>query len=64
MRRETRKWSPKKSRLCSSQFEEDQVFHRQAGQEEAEGHCWAYHFPISTTLVSKEKKEMPHGPSW
>ncbi|KAL0961651.1 hypothetical protein UPYG_G00353410 [Umbra pygmaea] len=38
----------------------DQVFHRQAGQEEAEGHCWAYHFQISTTLVSKERKETHH----
>ncbi|KAL1023221.1 hypothetical protein UPYG_G00037910, partial [Umbra pygmaea] len=26
MRRDTRKWSPKKSRLCSSHFEEDQFF--------------------------------------
>ncbi|KAL0984484.1 hypothetical protein UPYG_G00142100 [Umbra pygmaea] len=35
-------------------------FHRQAGQEEAEGHRCAYHFQISTTLVSKERKELRH----
>ncbi|KAL0973692.1 hypothetical protein UPYG_G00209690 [Umbra pygmaea] len=59
MRRDTRKWSPK-SHASAVPTLRISVFHRQAGQEEAEGHRCAYHFQISTTLLCKERKEPRH----